>query len=89
MGFSSLFLTGKSPEEWDTDDEYIHLKKQVKNLRVVNDTAERGIKLIQDYNLSITKNEEQKQYLLQVVADHRKKFPQAKMSLLTAGPSKA
>jgi len=48
---------------------------KVKQLRVVNDCAERGIALISTYNAALTKDESQKQYLLQLVATHRKKFP--------------
>ena len=46
------------------------LKKQntVKYLKVVNDTAERDIKLIEDFYESITKDEGQKQYVLLVIA---------------------
>jgi len=33
-------------------------------MKVVNDSAERAIALMQQYNSSLTKNEEQKQYLL-------------------------
>jgi exopolyphosphatase/pppGpp-phosphohydrolase len=39
----------------------------------VNDCAERGVKLIEDFNLTTT-DETQKQYLLQVVEAHRKTF---------------
>lgn len=39
---------------------------------MVNDSAERGVKLIQEYNKIITNNEEEKQYLLQIVEDNRK-----------------
>jgi hypothetical protein len=43
-------------------------------VKVVNDLAERAVALIQEFNSSLTRNEEQKQYLLQVVEDHRSKF---------------
>ena len=43
-------------------------------MRVVNDLAERGVALIQHFNASITRDEEHKQYLLQVVEDHRSSF---------------
>ena len=46
-----------------------------KNVRVVNDIAERGISLTEQYNNFLTKNEEQLQYVLQVVQNHRKQFP--------------
>ena len=45
------------------------------NLPVANDTAERGVSLIQSFILRFTKDEEQRQYLLQVVEQHRKKQP--------------
>jgi len=44
---------------------------------VVNDTAERGVALMQSYNSILTKNEDHKQYLLQVMEQHRQKFPNA------------
>ena len=50
------------------------MKERVKNMTVVNDCEERGIALIKDFNNTITKDETQKQYLLHVVAHHRKKF---------------
>ena len=54
-------------------------------LKVVNDTAERGVKLIQDYNLILTKDEEQKQFLLQVVQEHRRLYPDASKKTIVAG----
>lgn len=41
-------------------------KEIVGSLEVVNDTAKRHVKLIEEFNSKITKNEEQKQILLQV-----------------------
>jgi hypothetical protein len=41
---------------------------------VVNDLAERGVALIQQFNSSMTRDEEQTQYLLQVVEQHRHHF---------------
>ena len=40
---------------------------------MVNDIAERVLKLMEDYNKIITSDEEQKQFLLQVVSSYRKK----------------
>ena len=47
----------------------------MKSLKVVNDVAEQGVKLITDYNNLLTKDEEQKQYVLQVVHKCRKLYP--------------
>lgn len=44
-------------------------------LKLVNDTAERGIAYIQSYNFVLIKHEGQKQYLLQVIQKHRQRFP--------------
>ena len=41
-------------------------------MKIVNDIAEIGVKLIEDYNKLITNNEQQKQYLLQVVSNYRR-----------------
>lgn len=43
-------------------------------MKVVNDTAERGVKLIQDFNTTLTYDENQKPYILQVVADCRQRY---------------
>ena len=50
----------------------------VKPLKVVNDCAERAVNLIQSYNNLFTHDEEQKQYMLQLVALCRKEFPDAR-----------
>ncbi|KAG7162744.1 Heterogeneous nuclear ribonucleoprotein U-like protein 1-like 2 [Homarus americanus] len=46
---------------------YCKAQKKLKTMKVVNDVAERGVALIQDYIHVITKDEEQRQFLLQVV----------------------
>ena len=56
-------------------EDYITAKKTILNLKVANDNAERGVALIETYNCLLTKDEEQKQYLLQVVQNHRDRFP--------------
>ena len=59
------------------------MKLTVHELRVVNDTAERGAALIQAYSGSLTRDEQQLQYLLQVVAAHRQAVPQPTKRYLT------
>jgi len=49
-------------------------KEIARSVKVVNDLAERGVALVQEFNSSLTRNEEQKQYLLQVVEQHRRQF---------------
>lgn len=50
----------------------------MRGIATVNDFAERGVALIQEYNQILTKDEQQCQYLLQVVEWHRCQFPDAK-----------
>ena len=56
----------EDPSTWKALDEYIQAKEILSALKVVNDTAERGIKLMEEYNEKFTKNEDQKQFILQV-----------------------
>ena len=66
------------PDDWEGMEEFQHSKKFVSSLRVVNDTAEREVKLVQEFNSSITKSEDQKEYMLQVVSQHHSMFPEPK-----------
>ncbi|CAH0552503.1 unnamed protein product [Brassicogethes aeneus] len=74
LGIDMEFLQMK-PEKWAMQKSYQDGLEIVKNLRVVNDNAERGVALIEAYSSTITKNEEQKQCLLQVVQEHRQRYP--------------
>lgn len=62
---------------WEDDAIYIMMKEKAGLLKVVIDCAERGIALVTQFNSSITKNVEQKQYLLRSIDLHWKTFPMA------------
>jgi hypothetical protein len=81
FNFDISFLQ-KDPSTWPLDESYQNAFDIVKKLNVVNDAAERGIKLIEDYNNLLTKNEEQKQLVLQVVSDYRSHYPDCKKNNL-------
>jgi hypothetical protein len=66
------------PDSWATNDNFNIAFHIVNKLKVVNDAAEQGIKLITEYNNILTKDEEQKQFLLQIVTDYRRNFPDSK-----------
>lgn len=70
---AKIFLT-KPITLWAEDNIFQTTKENVKLLKVFNDFAERGVALIQLYNNSLTKTEDQKQYLLQLVSKHREVF---------------
>ncbi|XP_076849024.1 beta-ureidopropionase isoform X1 [Brachyhypopomus gauderio] len=81
LGLNADFLTQADPDTWQKCDDFPQAKKYVDSLAVVNDRAERAVKLMQDFNTSITTNEDQKQYLLQAVLSHRARYPVARKSL--------
>ena len=81
LGITENFVH-QYPTEWETIDDYKLGKERVQKLKVVNDAAERGVSLVQSFNSVLTNQEEQKQYLLQVVGKHRRDFRDAKKSML-------
>ena len=74
FGLPTNFLQ-KDPSTWCNDDEYKSISKKVCKLKSVNDVAERGVKLIEEYNGRLTKDPAQQQNILKLVADYRKNFP--------------
>lgn len=81
FGLSSLFLDS-DPSTWETTFEYEEGWSFCCDLLVVNDTAERGVKFMKDYNKILTNNEEEKQMLLQIVGAYRKKYGSYDKSVL-------
>ena len=66
----------EDPANWKNNISYQAGQQRVQGLLVTNDCAERGVALVQEFTKSgRTKDEDQLQFLLQVVEDHRKKFP--------------
>ena len=60
----------KDPLEWEDDTVFkLDWKLLYKKLKVVNDTAKRGVKLMEDYNKILSRSEEEKQYILQIVSE--------------------
>lgn len=64
-----------NPQKWQEEESYVEACRRIEGLRVANDTAERAVALIQSFNLRLTKDEEQRQFLLQVVEAHRHQQP--------------
>lgn len=55
-----------SPELWETDPDFNKFRNFVLHLKVVNDLAERGVKICQDFINVLSKNEDTRQNILQV-----------------------
>lgn len=84
LGLPHSFLN-KRPSEWTKDEQYKKAFEVVSGIKPVNDFAERGVALMQDFNRAIVSSEEQKQYLLQVVEHHRTQYPNPKKETLVGG----
>lgn len=63
------------PKLWHNNKSFNECLKVFKSLKVVNDIAERKVALMEEFNLLLTKDEDQKQNLLQVVSHHRELHP--------------
>jgi len=81
LGMDSHFLDADS-ETWHQYDGYLSAEETAKSIIVTNDTAERGMALIEEYNTLHTCDEEQKQYLLLAVSEHCRRYPDFKKSTL-------
>jgi len=81
FGIDTHFLNDE-PDEWINDTAYNDGANTVAHINVVNDTAKRGVKLIEEYNSILTKDEEQKQYLLQIIKNYKIKYPDSNKSTL-------
>lgn len=71
------------PDLWELREDYKQAKEIIKSLNVVNDHAERGVALIQEYSGLLTHDEMQLQFLLQVVENHRKMYPDSMKKTLS------
>ena len=74
LSINNNFLSD-DPETWVSNNSYLEAEAVVRELCVVNDTAERGVAPMQDYNCLLTKDEDQIQFALQVMKEHRSQFP--------------
>ncbi|KAL4721075.1 hypothetical protein ACJJTC_018577 [Scirpophaga incertulas] len=59
---------------------FLETRRRLSRLKVANDTAERVVKLMQNFNGLITAKEEQKQFLLRCVQEHRNLYPDCKIN---------
>lgn len=81
FGLSPEFLDS-DPSTWETNESFKAGRTFCKQLYVVNDTAERGVKFMTDYNRILTNDENEKQVLLQVVGAYREKYTSYKKTSL-------
>ena len=75
------------PELWADLDDFRQAVEVIHGMKVVNDHAESGVALIQEFSGLLTKDEPQLQYLLQVVEEHRHAYPDCRKQTLSARPA--
>ena len=63
------------PSEWKFDEEYIRMEKFLSTISVVNDTAERGVKDVEDYANS-SKDSAHGNRIVVVSNSHRSRIPE-------------
>jgi hypothetical protein len=85
LGIDTVFMTQHPPQAWSGLVEYKRAQEIASSLKVVNDTAERAVKLVTDYTKTLTTDELQLQLLLQVVEEHMVKFPDMRKSTIVTG----
>ena len=88
LGISTNFLE-KDHNLWPNLPSFVAARKTVAKLRVTNDTAERGVTLMHQYNGLQTKSGKPTQFILQVVAEHQKKLPHITKAALAEAQTKA
>lgn len=78
------FMFDNDVADWKNLDSYKSAKTIVDSLQVVNDCAERTLKLMTDFNDSFTSKEPEMQRAIQVIEDNRKRIPSMKKSVLSS-----
>ena len=61
-------------DTWSMNADFMCFKEFAENLTVVNDIAERGVKLISDV-INMSEDERQRHYITQVIEWHREEYP--------------
>ena len=72
LGANGAWLN-TDPEEWVNDEEHQRMSNFIRDLKVVNDLAERCVKDIQDYK-NMAKDADHRDEILTVASDHRGVF---------------
>lgn len=81
FGLSSDFLQF-DPSTWETNFDFEEGWSFSRDVFVINDPAERGVKFMKDYNKILTLDEGEKEVLLQGVEAYRHKYPSYNKSSL-------
>ena len=70
-------------KQWSKNPDYNKGLSIFKELQIVNDTAERAVYTTEKYINVLTKDEEQKQYLMQAVTEYKQQYKSANKCTVT------
>ena len=73
----------RAQRQWCKSDSYQRPERLVFNIKVTNDTAERGIKILEDYKDVLTTHNEQRNMILHCVESIRQKYPDFRKKTLS------
>lgn len=71
------------PDKWGERDDFQYAAVMIKDLKVVNDHAERGVALVQELNGMLTKDKEQFPFIVHIMQENRRLYPDALKRTLT------
>ena len=74
LNLSSMWLESP-PSEWEQDGDYKVMRDFARTVKLVNDVAERGVKMADDYSNCLTRDSEERKKLVMVVQNHRRAYP--------------
>jgi len=84
LGLDVRVLADLDPQSWNNLQPFQDVNTAVQSLSVVNDSVERSIALMSVFNDSITKSEKERQKLIQVVEENRKRIPDTRKTTLSS-----
>ena len=70
LWLNSFDLVPKPVSVWENDEDFLTLKKIVRNMTLTNDAAERGILLAKDLQGNISYNEDERKKLILAIPEH-------------------
>ena len=58
------------PAQWDQDEDFLEMREFAHSVKLTNDVAERGVKLVADYSDILTTDSEERKKLVLAVQAH-------------------
>ncbi|XP_048504680.1 uncharacterized protein LOC125499694 [Athalia rosae] len=81
FGINTDFLN-LNPSEWCQNENYQKGLLLVRSLKVVNDIAERAVKLIKEYHSILSKDPEQQQFIVQFLSEYKPYYSDTRKSAI-------